>query len=85
MTAKKRTYQKPVIQDLGNMLAGSAQLPMGLCSSGDSPSEAQNVCQGGNGVATSCPEGNLFQMQENVCQAGGDPVDYCGFGSGLWG
>ena len=83
MATEKKKYEKPVVQDLGQILSGAAQMPMGLCSSGDSPSEAQSQCQGGNSVSTECGGGNLFTMPENICQAGGAPVDYCGWGSGI--
>ena len=81
MAEKKRVYEKPVIQDLGNMLSGSAQMPMGLCSSGDSPSEPQQSCTGGAGVSAACPDGNLFTEPQEVCQAGGIAANYCGWGS----
>ena len=82
---KRKAYEKPVIQDLGHILTGSAQVPMGLCSSGDFPSGAINECSGGNQVATDCVGGGLWHLPESVCQAGGGAADYCGYGAGVTG
>ena len=78
---KKKRYEKPVIQDLGHILTGSAQVPMGFCTAGDAPSGAQLSCTGGTGVLTACNEGNLFLAPQDICQAGGVAADYCGWGS----
>jgi hypothetical protein len=83
MTVKKKAYEKPMIQDLGRILTGSAQMPMGYCTSGDSPSGAQQECTGGSGVSTACVGGNLFNYPQDVCQAGGVAADYCGFGGSV--
>lgn len=80
MTVKKKTYEKPVIQDLGQILTGSAQVPMGMCTTGDTPSGAVTLCEGGSGVQTECGGGSLFNYPQDVCQAGGIAADYCGFG-----
>jgi hypothetical protein len=85
MTIEKKTYEKPVIYDLGHILTGSAQIPMGYCSGGDSPSEPVTVCQGGSGVQESCPGGNLYSIPQNVCQAGGAAADFCSFGGAFGG
>ena len=85
MTVKKRTYEKPVIQDLGRILTGSAQMPMGYCTSGDAPSGALQECAGGQGVSTACDLGNLFNYNPEICQAGGVAAEYCGSGASFAG
>ena len=80
---KRKAYEKPVIQDLGHILAGSAQIPMGYCSGGDSPSGAVTVCQGGDGVMTDCTDGNLFDYPQGLCQAGGAADTWCSFGASV--
>ena len=83
MTIKKKIYEKPVIQDLGHILTGSAQMPMGLCTTGDTPSGAVTECSGGTGVQTECSGGTLFNYPQDICQAGGIAADYCGFGGSV--
>ena len=83
MTAEKKKYEKPLIQDLGKILTGSAQMPMGMCTTGDSPSGAVTLCQGGSGVQEDCPGGSLFNYPQDICQAGGIAADYCGFGGSV--
>jgi len=80
MTMKKKEYEKPVIQDLGQILTGSAQMPMGYCSGGDSPSEPISVCEGGTGVSFTCGGGNLYSISQNICETGGVASDRCDFG-----
>ena len=84
MTVKKKAYEKPMIQDLGRILTGSAQVPMGYCSGGDSPSGAVNQCVSGNGnLSVECNMGGLWHISYNVCQAGGGAKDDCSYGAGV--
>jgi len=80
MTIRKKNYEKPVIQDLGQILTGSAQMPMGMCTTGDTPSGPVTECTGGNMVQTECNTGSLFNYPEDVCQAGGIAAHFCSFG-----
>ena len=61
MKEKKRKYEKPVIQDLGRMLSGSAQMPMGSCIDGGSPSGSVIECESGGSVISTgnCRGGGL--------------------------
>ena len=83
MTIQKKTYEKPVIHDLGQILTGSAQMPMGYCSGGSSPSGSITVCEGGAGVLSECNTGGLFDIPQSACQAGGTADDFCSLGTGF--
>ncbi len=85
MTEKKRKYEKPVIQDLGNILSGSAQMPMSLCHNGNSPSGVGTSCDSGktDTSSTSCGGGDWYNYTPNTCTNGVSAIDSCVSGTGL--
>ncbi len=72
--SKKREYTKPVVQDLGSMMIGSMQMPMGTCADGGSPSGASNICNGGSRVDNElCGGGALYSLVSH-CEGGSSPL-----------
>ncbi len=77
--SKKKTYIKPVIQDLGSMMIGSAQMPMGLCQSGITPSASGSECEAGSTVHA-CGGGGLHDTQAAWCLPGTTAASMCSEG-----
>jgi len=80
MGNNKKLYEKPVIQDLGQIPTGSAQAPMGACTLGNSPSGAGGWCEGGQGVQETCAAGYFISQEETYCQMGGYAYEACSMG-----
>ncbi len=57
---EKKAYEKPMIQDLGYILSGSAQMPMNTCTDGIGVSAGGSLCTTGTSVITpsNCGGGN---------------------------
>ncbi len=79
----KKQYVKPRVLDLGSVRIVSAQMPMGLCQTGNTASQGSAAkCETGGNVETTCGGGGTFSVSTDDCLAGGGATNMCYNGVG---